>query len=79
MIADQQNQIFDELRQMDPGIIDDGVPDETAYLSARYRIMYVLKEVNGGPCERLLSLLRIVRCSERNYDGERYNHTAGRL
>ncbi len=48
MITEQQNKIFDELRQMDLGIIDDGISDETAYLSAKYRIMYVLKEVNGG-------------------------------
>lgn len=48
MITEQQNELFDELRQIDPGIIDDGVPDEGAYLSSRYRIMYVLKEVNGG-------------------------------
>lgn len=48
MIAEEQSRIFNELRQIDPEIIDDGVPDENAYLSAGYHLMYVLKEVNGG-------------------------------
>lgn len=47
-ITEQQNKIFNELRKINPGIIDDGVVDETEYTSALYRIMYVLKEVNGG-------------------------------
>lgn len=58
MITELQNKIFEELRQIDPGIIDDGVPDETAYLSAKYRIMYVLKEVNGGSGWSLCKHLR---------------------
>ena len=37
----------------------DGVPDEEQYISAPYRIMYVLKEVNGGSgwslCDHLQS------------------------
>lgn len=59
MITERQKQLFDELRKMNPDIIDDGVPDEAAYLSADYRLMYVLKEVNGGSgwslCEHLIS------------------------
>lgn len=59
MITEEQEQLFDELRKMSPDIIDDGVPDEAAYLSASYRLMYVLKEVNGGSgwslCKHLLS------------------------
>lgn len=58
-IMEQQKQIFDELRHSNPGIIDDGVSDEEQYTSAKYRIMYVLKEVNGGSgwslCDHLLS------------------------
>lgn len=57
MIVEKQAQIFEELRQVDPGIIEDGVPDEVAYTSAPYRILYLLKEVNGGSgwslCEHL--------------------------
>lgn len=59
MITERQKQLFDELRKMNPDIIDDGVPDEAAYLSAGYHLMYVLKEVNGGSgwslCEHLIS------------------------
>lgn len=58
-IARQQKELFDELRRSDPSIIIDGVPDESQYTSARYRIMYVLKEVNGGSgwslCDHLQS------------------------
>lgn len=56
-VTEQQKIIFDELRQMEPFIIMDGVPDEAQYTSAAFRIMYVLKEVNGGSgwslCEHL--------------------------
>lgn len=54
-----QKELFDKLRQLDPSIIIDGVPDGGQYISARYRIMYVLKEVNGGSgwnlCDHLQS------------------------
>ena len=46
-IAMRQKELFDKLRQLDPSIIVDGVPDEAQYMSAPYRIMYVLKKVNG--------------------------------
>ena len=58
-IAMCQKELFDKLRQLDPSIIVDGVPDEAQYISAPYRIMYVLKEVNGGSgwslCDHLQS------------------------
>jgi len=38
-ITEQQNKIFNELRKINPGIIDDGVVDETEYTSVLYRIM----------------------------------------
>ncbi len=47
-IAEEENRLFAELRIKNPDIIDDGVASEEDYLSARYKIMYVLKEVNGG-------------------------------
>ncbi len=47
-ITDQQQKLFSDLRQHTPEIIADGVPDEAQYTSAPCRIMYVLKEVNGG-------------------------------
>ncbi len=58
-VMEQQKLIFEELRKLNPEIIDDGVSDEMQYLSAPHRIMYVLKEVNGGSgwslCEHMLN------------------------
>ena len=53
-ITEQQNKIFNELRKINPGIIDDGVVDETEYTSVLYRIMYdVLSESPLHPLLRL--------------------------
>ena len=56
-IIEQQNLLFEQLRQCDPDVIDDGIADETEYTTAPYRLMFVLKEVNGGSgwslCEHL--------------------------
>ncbi len=57
-ITEQQKILFDKLRQFDPSVIMDGVPDEVQYISAAYRIMYVLKEVNGGSGWSLCDHLR---------------------
>lgn len=58
-ITDQQQKLFSDLRQHTPEIIADGVPDEAQYTSAPCRIMYVLKEVNGGSgwslCDHMIS------------------------
>lgn len=58
-ITDQQQKLFSDLRQHTPEIIADGVPDEAQYISAPCRIMYVLKEVNGGSgwslCDHMIS------------------------
>ena len=48
VIAEEENRLFSELRRDNPDIIDDGLASEEDYLSAKYKIMYVLKEVNGG-------------------------------
>ena len=42
-IEKRQQELLDKLWQEDPAIIMDGVPDEEQYISAPYRIMYVLK------------------------------------
>lgn len=47
-IIGQQKEIFEELRRLNPEVIEDGISDEDKYISSAYRIMYVLKEVNGG-------------------------------
>ena len=57
-MIEQQRKLFEELRQLDPGVIEDGVSDEAQYTSAAYRIMYVLKEVNGGSGWSLCDHLR---------------------
>lgn len=57
-ITEQENKLFDELRAKDPSIIDDGIVCEEEYLHAKYRIMYVLKEVNGGESWSLKEFLR---------------------
>ena len=48
MRAEEQKKLFAELKKKDSATIEDGIPNESEYTSARYRIMYVLKEVNGG-------------------------------
>lgn len=56
-MTEQQAKLFTKLRTLDPSVIEDGLPNETEYLSATTHIMYVLKEVNGGSgwslCEHL--------------------------
>ncbi|MBE6038439.1 MAG: hypothetical protein E7218_04470 [Anaerofustis stercorihominis] len=47
-IRDKENQLFERLKESESVIIPDGIADETEYNSAQYRIIYVLKEVNGG-------------------------------
>ena len=47
-IADDEEVLFKTLRYQNSDIVIDGVVDEASFLSARYRIVYILKEVNGG-------------------------------
>ena len=47
-IKAEENLLFDALKACIPEAVCDGVVDENVFLSARYRIVYVLKEVNGG-------------------------------
>lgn len=47
-IQKEEALLFEALRQQVPAAVCDGVIDEKSFLSARYRIVYVLKEVNGG-------------------------------
>ncbi len=47
-IRSEEQALFDDLKAKNPYVIPDGVMDEQEYLSARYKIVYVLKEVNGG-------------------------------
>ncbi len=47
-IACEERKIFDELKQYNDSVIEDGIVDETEYLASKFRIVYILKEANGG-------------------------------
>lgn len=57
-ITEEENKLFLEIRAINPDIIDDGVVDEEEYLTSKYKIMYVLKEVNGGKGWSLREFIR---------------------
>lgn len=47
-IRSEEDKIFSTLRLAHPAAVADGVVHEPEFLSTRYRIVYILKEVNGG-------------------------------
>lgn len=47
-IKEREELLFQKLREKDPDIVADGVICEQLFLNARYKIVYILKEVNGG-------------------------------
>ena len=47
-IKEREEFLFQKLREKDPDIVADGVICEQVFLNARYKIVYILKEVNGG-------------------------------
>ena len=47
-MLEAQKELFQKWRKEDSKIITDGLVDEQAYLSSPIRILYLLKEVNGG-------------------------------
>lgn len=47
-IKEEEKVLFDKLRDSNPIIVEDGIVDEAEYLASRYKILYVMKEVNGG-------------------------------
>jgi hypothetical protein len=57
-ILDAQKELFDNLRRINADVVEDGVVDEDEYLSTSPRIMYVLKEVNGGRGWNLCDFIR---------------------
>lgn len=44
----EEDLLFEKLRISLPEAVCDGVVDEKSFFFARYRIVYILKEVNGG-------------------------------
>ena len=47
-IKEREEFLFQKLREKDASIVVDGVICEQEFLNARYKIVYILKEVNGG-------------------------------
>lgn len=47
-IQEKEKIIFDKLKRENPTIVEDGVVDEKQYLESKFKIVYVMKEVNGG-------------------------------
>lgn len=47
-IRSEEDKLFNDFRLNHPSAVADGVVHEPEFLSARYRIVYILKEVNGG-------------------------------
>lgn len=47
-IKEKEEILFYKLKSQNPDIITDGIVDENQYLSSKYKILYVMKEVNGG-------------------------------
>lgn len=47
-IKEKEKILFEKLRKDNHAIVTDGIVDENEYLSSKYKILYVMKEVNGG-------------------------------
>lgn len=45
-IAEQENKLFEKWAEQRPGLVQDGVIDEAAFLASSPKIMLILKEVN---------------------------------
>lgn len=47
-IKEKEKILFEKLKTENHSIVTDGIVDENQYLSSKYKILYVMKEVNGG-------------------------------
>ena len=56
-MTERQEALFRAWREEDPTIITDGLVDEGAYLSSPVKVLYLLKEVNGGESWDLCAFL----------------------
>lgn len=50
--------LFDKLRDSNPIVVEDGIIDEAEYKATKYKILYVMKEVNGGEGWNLKEFLK---------------------
>lgn len=57
-IIEEEKILFDKLIDSNPIIVEDGIVDETEYLASRYKILYVMKEVNEGEGGNLKEFLK---------------------
>lgn len=57
-IEERENELFSRWSASRNGFVSDGVVDENAYISSAPRILFVLKEVNGGEDWDLREFLR---------------------
>ena len=60
----KEKETFDKLKKIDPSIVEDGIVNEEEYLTSKYKIVYIMKEVNGGSGWNLKDFL---------YKGGRYS------
>lgn len=47
-IKAKEKEIFDKLKKIDRSIVEDGIVSEEEYLDSKYKILYIMKEANGG-------------------------------
>ncbi|QIB69512.1 hypothetical protein Ami103574_09300 [Aminipila butyrica] len=57
-IREQEDMLFKTMKAVEPKLVTDGVVEESSYLLAKYKIVFVLKEVNGGENWDLREFLR---------------------
>lgn len=63
-IKEKEKEIFDKLKDKDPSIVEDGIVNEEEYLTSKYKILYIMKEVNGGSDWNLKDFLYDGGCSD---------------
>ena len=57
-IREAEEELFAALKAVNPDTVEDGIIDEAEYLSAKIKIVYLMKEVNGGSAWSLREFLR---------------------
>lgn len=57
-IKEEEKVLFDKLRDSNPIVVEDGIVDEAEYKASKYKILYVMKEVNGGEGWNLKEFLK---------------------
>ena len=57
-LDEAEEELFAALKAVNPDTVEDGIVDEAEYLSAKIKIVYLMKEVNGGSAWSLREFLR---------------------